>query len=278
MPLLATCTICGRQSHVPDCARGGLVWCVACSNFYVLAAKVPSAVPSEPRLGQYAKPFRTACTHCGRESLVPGGALGRSAWCPQCCQPYTVAKKSSDVSIAALVGGDVAGPEAWEGDAAEPVGQLPASEPTPGFEDTAVTPGTVPAPAALPIYRALPRPQPEEPEDDEPRPEDPLGLGALCLGCIALLCGMLSWFCWLVVPLSLIGLVTGVVSLVRAFRYRHVRRTFPVAGTMVAATVLVVSLAYPGLLGPIYWAYKAEPPRSPYPTRPATTAKKSLNF
>ena len=67
-------------------------------------------------------------------------------------------------------------------------------------------------------------------------------------------------------------------ELVRAFRYRQVRPTFPVAGTVVAATVLVVSLAYPGLLGPIYWAYKAEPPRSTYPTRPATTAKKSLNF
>jgi hypothetical protein len=76
----------------------------------------------------------------------------------------------------------------------------------------------------------------------------------------------------------LIGLVTGVVSLVRAFRYRHIRPTFPVAGTLVAATVLVVSLAYPGLLGPIYWAYKSQPPRSPYPSRPVSTQKKSLNF
>jgi hypothetical protein len=279
MPFIAACTCCGRQSHVPDCARGGLVWCVNCSSFYLVPAKAKTRV-LPVQMPQHAKPFRTACTHCGRESCVPGRARGQSAWCPRCCQIFTVTKKSSDVSIAALVSGNAAEPTPWE--------ETPSvAEPAPGVQDTAVTPATVPAQAPLQQQQHQPaarkhatRPRPSrrlKDDDDSPRTQDPLGLGAICLGSIAFLCGALSWLCVLLVPISMLGLVIGLASLVRVVCYRQVRPTFAVAGTAVCAVVMFLGLVFPASLGPTYRAYKFDRPIPAYSPRPGSP-QKSLTF
>jgi hypothetical protein len=236
MPFLAACSICGRKSHVPDNARGGLMRCPGCSSFYALPAR--------------SGPFRTSCTHCGRESCVPARALGGNTRCPVCCHVYTVVKKSSDVSIPALSGGAVS-PGAWWESPTEPPDQPPAGEPAPNVEDTAVKAPTLPSEPALPA-------EPERPvvERVEPLALDPLGIGALCLGCTALLCASISWLCVLLVPLSLIGLLAGVTSLMRVVRWRQVRPAIPVAGTVVCAAVLLLGAAFPALLGPTYRTYK----------------------
>jgi hypothetical protein len=280
MPFIASCP-CGRQSHVPDGARGALVWCPACSSFYLVPTKKPRTTVIRRTPAKAQSPFLTACTFCGHESHVPGCALGTTAWCPSCWNSYTVVKKQrSDLAVPALA----RGPAIQPAESPPPTG--PASPPTPAAQPllpaalvgTAVATATVPAEPALPpapIAAPLPIPRAQaQTEDDEVRDIDPVGAGALFLGCAALLCASVSWLCALLAPLSLVALVAGGISLFRSLRFGRSRPLFPIAGTAVPAVLLVVAVLMPGLLGPHYRAYKDQDPidpaeirRNPLPSR-----------
>jgi hypothetical protein len=97
------------------------------------------------------------------------------------------------------------------------------------------------------------RPRRAQATDEESlRPIEPVGATALFLGCAALLCASFRPLAGWLVPLSVTGLIGGVTAIIRAKRTARFRLTFPIGGTAVAATVLLVALVFPGLLGPFY--------------------------
>jgi DNA-directed RNA polymerase subunit RPC12/RpoP len=107
MPFLAACAFCGRESYVPDRARGGSMRCPACSSVYTPVPRVSAppvvAVPVRP---SGPRPFLAMCSFCGRESHVPKSARGGTVWCPNCSNYFRVArrKRRTDVAVAALAG------------------------------------------------------------------------------------------------------------------------------------------------------------------------------
>jgi hypothetical protein len=118
----------------------------------------------------------------------------------------------------------------------------------------------------------------DQEESDAPRAIDPLGTVALFMGCAALLCASVPWLCGLLLPASVLALVTGLAALVRAARSGRSQLLFPIAGTAVPAAVLGLALLLPDLLGPTYRASRERDAldptairRLPLPGAPATS-------
>jgi hypothetical protein len=283
MPFLAACAFCGRESHVPDGARGSSTWCPNCSKVFTLAPKDP--LPAPGRAPQRAPlPFLAVCSHCQRQSLVPASARGTSVWCPQCSNFFTVARKRrTDVQVFAEALPDNSSDSWWAGPPAlvvePPVAVIAVPEPV--SEAIPLAPEPIPlVERALPALPALP-PTPaarDQQPSEPPRDIDPLGITALFLACIALLCASAPWLCLMVLPLSLLAVLAGAVALVRAVRSGRSRLLFPGVGTAVAGAVVTLAVMFPGVLGPKYLTYKDQTPvdpttirRIPLPGKTAST-------
>jgi hypothetical protein len=247
-PFVAACGHCGRESHVPAVALGTFVWCPGCSNYFTVAPKK-------------------------RRSDVRVAALAGAGVVPQ-------APAAEELPVARPL-------EWWEempalpAQAQEP-SPPPAPEPPPASETPTAPSPAAPTPIALrplrdpPVPAVAPEPlgalaltptasSPAAPaksaparrrgrDDDEVRDVDPLGAAALGLGCVALLCASLSALCPLLLPLAALGTLAGAGAIVHSHRTGVSRLTFPVAGTSVAAVVLLVGWLFPSWLGPTYQA------------------------
>jgi hypothetical protein len=287
MPFLAACPFCERESHVPDCARGTSTECPHCARVFT---REPKNAASARHKGA---PFRTVCSRCGHQSHVPHSALGARIRCARCFDFFTVARKKrrTDRAVPALAGGPARAPadclpgpvEPWwvspvasPPESPAPTTTLPASAPDtiPAEVTAEPRPVLVPAHAGAAVPSERPEPsaarRPPKPQDDEeqtPRAIDPLGAGALFLGCAALWCAWATALCGFVIPLSGAALLAGMVALVRAVRSARSRLTFPGASVALAVAVLVLAMAFPGLLGPAYLGFKGQRATDPTAVR-----------
>ncbi len=306
MPFLAACAFCGRESHVPDCARDTSTRCPNCLRVGTLTPK-----PTASSRRQSA-PCLIACSSCGQQTHIPQHVLGTSIRCPRCfiCYPAGRKKRRTDQAVPSLVPagigespGDIwwvnpgdlprtyvrqtpPPPDPWWTNPLEPLPQVPVpqvSAPETFCAETLAEPQTLPkqAPKAAPVppERAKPPapwrpPKRDEYEDDPPRAIDPLGAGALFLACAALLCASVRLLCGLLVPLSCAALLAGLVALVRAYRWGQSRLTFPGAGSAVAGAVLFLGLACPAILGPTYRGFLEQNATDPTAIRRVTLAGK----
>jgi hypothetical protein len=103
-----------------------------------------------------------------------------------------------------------------------------------------------------------------EKDPDSICPVEPFGATALLLGCVGLLTASIRLLASGLIPLSLAGLVCGMVGIVRAWRTGRFRFTFPIAGSALAGAVLLLGLCVPSWLGP---AFDTAPARQPDPER-----------
>jgi hypothetical protein len=126
MPFPAVCRCCGRETFVPESARGTKVWCPRCSTFFAVRREkiqtdmpVPAGVggaadslPEADHLPAEATPgpaqasicILTACEICGHESWVAETVVGTIMSCPQCASDFTAqVKKSLSIRKAPLL-------------------------------------------------------------------------------------------------------------------------------------------------------------------------------
>jgi hypothetical protein len=83
------------------------------------------------------------------------------------------------------------------------------------------------------------------------------------LGTVALLCGSATALAFLVVPLAIGGLVTGLAAAVRAYASGRGRWLLPAGATALSGAVLLAAVIWPAMLGPAYVAYRDANPRDP---------------
>ena len=98
---------------------------------------------------------------------------------------------------------------------------------------------------------------PVQDSQSKPRSGDAFGLGALLLGGAALLCASVPSLCRFVLPAASLGLLLGVAGLVVVLRQGRMRLLFPIMGTGLAGTVLLIALRFPAFLGPVFLASRA---------------------
>jgi hypothetical protein len=105
----------------------------------------------------------------------------------------------------------------------------------------------------------------------------PAGAAALLLAGAALLCAAVQALCFLVLPLAILAFLIGAIGTFVAWPKGGMRLGFVSAGTVVAIAVLGTALLAPGLLGPLYHAYRQKDDEDltkiravPLPGRPAS--------
>ncbi len=202
--------------------------------------------------------FLAECLFCNHQAQVPDRALGASGRCPKCRNWYTLVPTPNPPRATSP-------PTALPLPAPLPAEAAPAAAPSPSVSATK-TAGEAAGIGALPRLERLVAPQvPAKPVSPPPAPRriDPLGLGALLLGAAALWCASGSRLAGLVVPLSLLGLLAGLVAVLLARASGRSRLLFPVAGAVVAGGVIFTALTLPGLLGPAFQASRARDPVDP---------------
>src|SRR4051812_2680342 len=141
-----------------------------------------------------------------------------------------------------------------------PAADAGPAEPEPAASQATIAAPPAPAPAPQPLPKPVPRPAPrrrakpaeEEPDESLLHP-GPVAVAALSLVAAALLTAAVAPTAGFVRPLALLGLLTGLYATGTAF-WKCRRLTVPGWTAGLAAGILLVSFAAPGLLGPRYRA------------------------
>ena len=198
-------------------------------------------------------PFVAECTLCRQKVRLPDRSVGASVACPRCHSYFTAAPQH-----------DVAPP-------AKRPEPPPPAQPAPIPVATAVTAAS-PEPAAQPAPEVHEAPLAELPDApiprllipmDMPRPRppqtgvDPIGLGAIVVCAVALGCVWVFALCFLVIPLAVVGLLTGLVALGLGLLADQPRWVLATIGSATNVLVLGVALVFPSALGPTYLMSRA---------------------
>jgi len=211
-------------------------------------------------------PFVTRCPYCRQGVRVPDHALAASLKCPKCQAWYTVVPETEPPRSPGSA--DSHPPPSPAPLSAPTTTPIPAAAPRPVITApvTAEPAGAAETVPNLAVTLAdIPAPDPDaEPESSEPdqptgrRRPHPLGVVACLVAGVALLAVSIPSVAFLTRPLSALGLVLGLLAVYLASGERSPRQLFPVAGSVVSALVLAVSLLGPSLLGPRYEASRQQ--------------------
>lgn len=107
---------------------------------------------------------------------------------------------------------------------------------------------------------------------------EPIGACALVLAGLALLCALGYSWAWLVIPLGLLGILVGLIGLLRAMTIGKYRLVFPIAAPAVCGVLVVTALLFPSFLGPTYLAATSKKSLDPTRMRVIPLVKKAGAF
>ena len=210
-------------------------------------------------------PFVAECILCGQKVRLPDRASGASVQCPRCKSYFTAAAEDDRLpanphhiaSIAAQAKTDT--PLAPTTRPVPPPADDDPADAPPSDPELSETPSAAaseaPARASVSAFAPSPFDRPARVSWKLP-PIDPVGLASLLLAGAALLCASFAWWLyeltWLVLPLVVIGLLVGGVGIVRGMMAPKRRFVLAALGAALSLVLLVIALAFPTLLGPIY--------------------------
>jgi hypothetical protein len=200
-------------------------------------------------------PFIASCPFCRRKVQAPSAALGQSVACKRCNNFFTLAP-DDEAALHHAKAASSSELEALRSDVAPPppsthrVSSLPPPEPAlASSKDNSPLTETVPqhqpvTAAALPV---LSEPQRAHVASAKLRWHT-VGVSAMALGSVALVCAGVAWLQAFTIPLAALGLIAGAFGLIIDYVEKTEEWT-PKVGVAISGTVLLVSLAWPALLG-----------------------------
>jgi hypothetical protein len=182
--------------------------------------------------------FVVQCPFCKARARVPDRANGAIGRCPKCASSFTLAP-ADDQHL----------PESTP-----PAGAADESEIEP-IAASAVSVAIAVAAAAVEEAKPADSLTADEPQRSAPsgfQPAAAAGALALLLAGFALVCASISFLRGFVLPLSGLGLLTGLTAIVLARLSARPRLLLPILGSAAAGTMLIVAWLFPALLGPAY--------------------------
>jgi hypothetical protein len=200
--------------------------------------------------------FRAQCVFCGHYVRAPDQAIGASVCCPKCSSLFTLAPMAKARATVFT-----RGPQSLLEAPAPAEAALAPSAPSssPPVPDANQALDHEPSASAdwLTVGPMAPLIEPPRPK---PRWLDALGLGVWLLAGVALLCASVPVLCRFVMPLAALGMILGVVGLLRALFQGRSRLPVPAIGTAVVIGVVYTAWLSPRLLGPAFLAYRTKDP------------------
>lgn len=194
-------------------------------------------------------PFVAECILCRQKVRLPDRSAGASVECPR-CHSYFTAAPEHNVAPAAKRPQPTPIPVATAAAVAQPAPPPPAKGSDAPPTALPVPEASAPAPRLL-MPLAAPRPRPAR------HSFDPIGLAAIALCLAALACVWFYALCFLVIPLTVIGVLTGLVALVVGLLADRPRFVVASAGCIANVLVLGIALLAPSRLGPTYLLSRA---------------------
>jgi hypothetical protein len=185
-------------------------------------------------------PFVAECILCRQKVRLPDRSFGASVQCPRCGSHFTAAPEHDVIPSARR--NDPHPLAAANAPAATAI--QPAPPQSPASTASAPAAATQSAPLLIPLATARPG-QPL-------RRIDPIGVGAMAVCIAALACVWFYALCALVIPLAVVGLVTGLVALAVGLLSDRPRYILASISCVANAAVLFAGLFYPSMLGPTF--------------------------
>jgi hypothetical protein len=189
--------------------------------------------------------FVAECFYCHHQVQAPDGSAGLSATCPRCHNCFTLAP-------AAKAAAGFRKPRTRKAKKPDPVA-LPATAVAP---ETPRPPVEAFVPGPSPLFPAVSiTPEATAPAAGRWKVEPFGGVALMLCGLGLLLNGVAVWFAalsflkYLTIPLSLVGVILGVIGWLQNAEEKPSRWAWSVAGGSVNLLVLAMAWLWPGLLG-----------------------------